>query len=126
MSKHAKQRRFREEILSEWRGCDEAHDLNAGVHLPADFVAAILRGLRAAGAADGLDEAEVRATWKDLAGEFIARHAEPVSVKGGHLLLRVTQPAMRFELEQMKPMLLGRLRSHLGELRIRSVKFTLG
>ena len=126
MSKQAELRRIREEILGEWRGCDEARDLSAGVHPANEFVAAILSGLRAAGAADGLDEVEVRAVWKELAGEFIARHAEPVAVKGGHLVLRVTQPAMRFHLEQMKPMLLERIQEQLGAARIRSVKFTLG
>jgi len=114
---------IRENILREWRGCDEAMDLNAGVHDAGEFIAAILR---AADAEDSLHEDHVRATWKELAGEFIARHAEPVSVRNGHLVLRVTQPTMRFHLEQMKPMLLARIRSKLGEDRIKSVKFTLG
>ncbi|KAB2638187.1 MAG: DUF721 domain-containing protein [Verrucomicrobia bacterium] len=126
MSKPAELRRIREEILGEWRGCDEPKDVNAGVHLAQEFVAAILRSLRASGAADGLDEVAVRTVWKELAGEFIARHAEPVSVKGGHLVLRVTQPAMRFHLEQMKPLLLERIQQQLGSDRIRSVKFALG
>ena len=126
MNKHANPRRIREEILAEWRGCEEAHNLNARVHLPDEFVAAIMRGFGATGAADGLDEEAVRTAWKELAGDFIARHTEPVSVKGGHLVLRVTQPAMRFHLEQMKPMLLERIRSQLGAERIRSVKFTHG
>ena len=82
--------------------------------------------LRSAGVQDGLHEDQVRATWKDLAGDFIARHSEPVSVKNGHLVLRVTQPAMRFHLEQMKPLLLARIQNQLGQDRIQSVKFTLG
>lgn len=126
MSKPAELRRIREAILREWRGCDESASLNAGVHKPQEFVAAILSGLRASGAGDGLDEVEVRAAWKQLAGEFIARHAEPVGVSGGHLVLQVTQPAMRFHLEQMKPLLLERIQQQFGAARIRSVKFTLG
>lgn len=126
MSKHAELRRIRKEILGEWRGCDEAGDLNAGTHQANEFVAAVLRALRANGAADGLDEEEVRSAWKELAGDFIARHAEPASVKGGHLVLRVTQPAMRFHLEQMKPLLLERIQHRFGAERIRSVKFSLG
>ncbi len=114
---------IREEILREWRGCDETPDLNARVHDAAKFISAILR---AAGAEDGLHEDQVRAAWKELAGDFISRHTEPVSVKNGHLVLRVTQPAMRFHLEQMKPMLLARIREQLGEGRIHSVKFTIG
>ena len=123
MRKKPRPSRIREEILREWRGANEPDDLNAGIHQAANFVAAILR---AAGAEDGLHEEEVRATWKELAGEFIARHTEPVSVKSGHLVLRVTQPALRFQLEQMKPMLFARIRTQLGENRIKSIKFTLG
>ena len=114
---------IREEILREWRGADEPDDLNAGIHLAEKFVAAILRS---AGAEDGLHEDQVRATWKELAGDFIGRHTEPVSVKSGHLVLRCTQPALRFQLEQMKPMLLKRIRDQLGEGRIQSIKFQLG
>lgn len=114
---------IRKEILREWRGCDEADNLNTGIHTPDQFIQAILR---AAGAEDGLHEDQVRSAWKELAGDFIAAHTEPVSVKNGHFVLRVTQPAMRFHLEQMKPMLLTRIRSLLGENRIQSIKFTLG
>jgi predicted nucleic acid-binding Zn ribbon protein len=123
MRKKTHPSRIREEILREWRGTDEPADLSAGIHKAEQFVAAILR---ATGAEDGLDEDEVRATWKELAGDFIARHTEPISVKGGHLVLRVTQPALRFQLEQMKPMLLSRIRIQLGENRIKSVKFNIG
>ena len=111
MKKPPRSSRIREEILREWRGAEEPADLNAGIHLAQKFVAAILR---AAGAEDGLHEDQVRATWKELAGDFIARHTEPISVKGGNLVLRVTQPALRFQLEQMKPMLLTRIRNQLG------------
>lgn len=114
---------IREQILREWRGCDEATDLNVGVHRPQDFITAILR---AAGAEDGLHEDQVRAAWQELAGEFISRHAEPTSVKNGHLMLRVNQPAMRFHLEQMKPMLLKRIQASLGKDRIKSIKFNHG
>lgn len=114
---------LRSSVLREWRGCDEADDPQAGVCLASDLVEKLLRSL---GVSDGLREEEVRAMWKELAGEFIARHSEPLSVKQGHLVLRVTQPAMRFHLEQMKPMLLGRIRRQLGEDRVRSVRFTLG
>lgn len=114
---------IREEMLQEWRGAEEPADLNAGVHLAEKFITAILR---AAGAEDGLHEDQVRATWKELAGDFIAANTEPISVKAGNLVLRVTQPALRFQLEQMKPMLLKRIRIQLGEDKVKSIKFTFG
>lgn len=114
---------IREEILREWRGCDEAVNSNAGITLAEKWIRSVMKSI---GAGDGLDEELVRSTWKELAGDFIASHTEPQSVRNGHLVLRVTQPAMRFHLEQMKPMLLTRIREQLGEQRIKSVKFTLG
>lgn len=123
MKKSPRPGKIREEILREWRGADEPDDLDSGIHLAEKFITAILR---AAGAEDGLHEDQVRATWKELAGDFIARHTEPISVKGGNLVLRVTQPALRFQLEQMKPMLLKRIRDQLGEGKIKSIKFNIG
>jgi predicted nucleic acid-binding Zn ribbon protein len=56
----------------------------------------------------------------------IAQHTSPVSLRKGELVLRVSQPAMRFHLEQMKPMLLERLRMQLGKDRLKAIRFTLG
>lgn len=115
--------RFRTRILSEWRGCDEAPDLQSRVNRASAFIDAILRS---AGLAEGIQEQELKAAWREIAGEFIARHTEPASVKNGVLVLRVTQPAMRFQLEQTKSMLLGRIRESQGTARIKSIKFTIG
>lgn len=113
----------RKQILREWRGFDEATDPERGIQQPSMFMAAILRQ---AGMSDGLNEEEVRRTWSELAGEFIARHTEPVSVAGGRLVLRVNQPTMRFHLEQMKPLLLQRVQDNLGADHIRSIHFQIG
>lgn len=115
--------RIREAILREWRGSDEPLDLNRRVSQPGKFLRAILQQ---AGASEGIDQDQVKSAWKELAGEFISRHTEPLSVKGGHLVLRVTQPAMRFHLEQMKPMLLERIREALGAEKIHSIRFQIG
>ena len=114
---------IREQILREWRGCDEVKDPEEGIHKPGEFLASILQQ---AGMADGLHEDEVREGWRELAGDFIAEHTDPVSVANGRLTLRVTQPAMRFHLEQMKPMLLERVQAKLGKEHICSIHFTLG
>lgn len=113
----------REKILREWRGCEEVMSPNEGVHLPGSFMTAIMKYV---GVEDGLQEQQVKSAWKELAGDFIAGHTEPISVKNGHLVLRVTQPAMRFHLDQMKPMLLSRIQEQLGHQQIRSIKFNMG
>lgn len=126
MSGQGRWQEIRKEILREWRGCDEAKDPDAGVRPAAAVLAAVMRGLRAAGLADGLDEVQVREAWKELAGDFIGRQSEPVSVRDGLLVLRVTQPSMRFHLEQMKPLLLERIQEKFGKERIKAIRFAHG
>lgn len=114
---------MRQRVLREWWGGDEPVDPNRRVSLAGEFLERILRE---AGAAGGLDEERLREGWLAVAGEFIARNTEPVSLRDGVLKLRVLQPAMRFHLEQMKGPLLARLRAELGEKLVRSVQFLHG
>ncbi len=123
MSAKNRHARIREQVLRDWRGMDEPLDLDQRIHRPKDQLSAILKRF---GIQEGLDEAHVKKTWRDLAGEFIASHSQPHSVKNGELILHVTQPAMRFHLDQMKPMLLERLRAQLGADKIRSIRFMHG
>ena len=110
-------------VLREWRGADEPPDLTRNIHSPADFMQAILR---AAGAMDGVESEELCAIWREIAGDFLKPHAQPLSIKGGHLILQVSQPAMRFHLEQMKGDLLRKFRERLGENRVKSIRFQVG
>ena len=112
-----------DQLMREWLGCEKPDDLSANITRAGAWVDDILRKQFFA---ESLDEDEVKAVWKELAGEFIGAHTEPVSVKEGNLVLRVTQPAMRFHLEQMKPELLRKIRERFGTEKIKSVRFTLG
>jgi predicted nucleic acid-binding Zn ribbon protein len=112
-----------EELTSEWLGCEKPLNPNKNVSAAGDWVDEILRKQFFA---DSLDEEEVKKAWKEIAGDFIGANTEPVSAKEGNLVLRVTQPAMRFHLEQMKPELLRRIRDRFGEGKIKSVRFALG
>ena len=119
-SRHA---RIRQQILREWRGMDPPLDLDAGIRRPCEQLPVILRQF---GLQEGLDEERVKHAWRALAGEFIATHSQPHSIKSGELVLHCTQPVMRFHLDQMKPMLLVRLQTELGPERIRSIRFMHG
>jgi hypothetical protein len=114
---------MRAQLISEWRGFEEQAKSDSRVNLAATFVDAILKS---AGLSEGIQEQELRAAWKEIAGAFIAEHSEPSSVKGGTLVLRVTQPSMRFQLEQMKPALLQRIRQCQDTTRIRAIRFVIG
>ena len=109
--------------MREWLGCEKPEDSRANVSSAADWVDGILR---AQFFADGLNEEEVKAAWKEIAGDFIGANTEPVSVKEGNLVLRVTQPAVRFHLEQLKPDLLKRIQARFGQGKVKSIRFNLG
>lgn len=122
-SKPTRQQGIHDELISEWLGCDKPTNLAKNVSTASDWVDEILRKQFFA---DNLDEEAVKSAWKEVAGDFIGANTEPVSVKEGHLVLRVTQPAMRFHLEQMKPELLKSIKARFGAGKIKSIRFNLG
>jgi predicted nucleic acid-binding Zn ribbon protein len=123
MAKDSRLQAIRRAILREWRGADEPEHPDERLHRPDEFLGAILR---MAGATEGIDEEKLRAMWKDIAGDFVARHATPASLKNGCLTLQVLQPSMRFHLEQTKGVLLKKLQEAAGANVVKSLRFAVG
>ena len=123
MAKESRLEAMRRAILRDWRGGDEPAHPDERLHLPKEFLASILRQ---AGATAGIDEERLRAMWKEVAGEFVARHATPVSLKNGCLTLQVLQPAIRFQLEQTRAVLLKNIQAVAGEGLVKSIRFAVG
>ena len=114
---------FRRRVLWEWRGSDDPAGSAENVRHASDFLDS---ALDVSGTAEGIDEERLREAWLSLAGELVASQCEPAGFRDGEIRLRVLQPAMRFHLEQIKPLLLNRLREELGDERVTSVRFELG
>ncbi|WP_193214745.1 DUF721 domain-containing protein [Luteolibacter marinus] len=122
MARKSRLEAIRRAVLRDWRADEPAH-LDERLHQPGEFLASILRQ---AGASEGIDEERLREMWKDVAGDFIARNANPVSLKGGCLTLHVLQPAMRFHLEQTRAELLRKVQQAAGQGVVKSIRFTVG
>lgn len=114
---------IRKAVLRDWRGGDDPESLDSKTHTPNEFLAAILR---ASGADEGIEEERLREAWHRIAGDMVAKHTSPESLKRGCLTLKVLQPTMRFQLEQMKAQLLKNLESELGKDVVKSIRFSLG
>lgn len=112
-----------EDLMREWLGCEKITHPARNISQAGDLIDAILKKQFFA---DSLNEEEVKAVWKKVAGDFIGANTEPISVKDGNLVLRVTQPAMRFHLEQLKSELLKSIQAHFGKTKVRSIRFSLG
>ena len=62
-----------------------------------------------------------------LVKEFIAAHSAPVALRDGILYVRVLQPALHYELEQIsKSEILRKLKQRFGGKTIRDVRFRVG
>lgn len=117
------QDRVRARVLRDWRGAWEPLDLNRNVSSAGALVESVLADLRLN---EGIEESRLRGAWREVAGEFVAKHTEPVSLRDGLLTLRVLQPSMRFHLEQSRGELRTRLQSRLGRKTVRDVRLTIG
>ena len=114
---------LREMTLRQWRHGDPVKDPGRNIHLAAEHVDSILKKV---GVDGGLDEQRLRQVWAKVAGDYVAKNAEPESFRNGVLVLRVVQPAMRFHLEQMKGQLLKNFHRELGSNVVKQVRFKIG
>jgi predicted nucleic acid-binding Zn ribbon protein len=119
-----KPQKLRARVLAEWRGLPE-------VPFPQDTAKpigdALGKVMKALGLSERLHEDEMLHAWKDLVGEFFAKHSAPHRLKDGTLYINVLQPTVHFELERVwKRDILAKLKKRFGGRVIREVRFRLG
>jgi Dna[CI] antecedent DciA-like protein len=62
-----------------------------------------------------------------IVGDFIAAHSTPVALREGVLYVRVLQPALHYELEQISKIeILRKLKQRFGAKTIRDIRFRVG
>ena len=98
--------------LKQWRLAEPVKNPQRNIHSASEFLDQLLAEV---GAAGGLEEKQLDDAWLKVAGDFIAKNAKPESLKMGVLVLRVVQPTLRFQLEQMKGKLLRNFAEELGK-----------
>jgi predicted nucleic acid-binding Zn ribbon protein len=115
---------LRSKIIAEWRGLPEkivAHNRWAA---PVEILPQLMQRL---GLKERLHETEVAEAWSNIVGEFIAAHSAPVALREGVLYVRVLQPALHYELEQVSKIdILRKLKQRFGGKVIREVRFRVG
>jgi predicted nucleic acid-binding Zn ribbon protein len=115
---------IRAAVLAEWRGVRERplfedRWLTAGELLP--------KLMQRLGLRERLQETEVIEAWAKIVGDFIAAHSTPVALREGVLYVRVLQPALHYELEQISKIdILRKLKQRFGSKTIRDVRFRVG
>ncbi len=114
----------RARVLAEWRGLPEKRILQNRWAEPADVLPKLMQRL---GLKERLHETEVLEAWSKIVGDFIAAHSAPVALREGVLYVRVLQPALHYELEQVSKIdILRKLKQRLGGKVIRDIRFRVG
>jgi predicted nucleic acid-binding Zn ribbon protein len=115
---------LRAAVIAEWRGLPERKMRGDRWQSPADLVPKLMQRL---GLRERLHETEVIDAWSKIVGEFIAAHSAPVALREGVLYVRVLQPALHYELEQVSKVdILRKLKKRFGGKVIRDVRFRVG
>jgi predicted nucleic acid-binding Zn ribbon protein len=115
---------LRAAVIAEWRGLPEKKLRPGRWQSPADVMPKLMQRL---GLRERLRETEVIDAWSKIVGDFIAVHSAPVALPEGILYVRVLQPALHYELEQIsKTEILRKLKQRFGTKTIRDIRFRLG
>jgi predicted nucleic acid-binding Zn ribbon protein len=115
---------LRAAVIAEWRGLPEKSAERGRWQAPADVLPKLMRQL---GLKERLHETEVIDAWAQIVGQFIAAHSAPVALREGILYVRVLQPALHYELEQVSKIdILRKLKQRFGPKVIRDVRFRVG
>lgn len=111
-------------VIAEWRGLPERKTRPDRWQSPTELVPKLMQRL---GLRERLHETEVIEAWSKIVGEFIAAHSAPVALREGVLYVRVLQPALHYELEQVSKVdILRKLKKRFGSKTIRDIRFRVG
>ncbi len=115
---------LRAAVVAEWRGLPEKRLRPDRWQAPAELLPKLMQRL---GLKERLHETEVIDAWAQIVGDFIAAHSTPVALREGILYVRVLQPALHYELEQVSKInILRKLKRRFGPKTIREIRFRLG
>lgn len=115
---------LRDRVIAEWRGLPDPKPRPDRWKIAADLLPALMQKL---GLRERLHEKDVMEAWAATVGEFIAAHSTPAALRDGTLYVRVLQPALHYELEQIsKAEILRKLKRRFGPKTIRDIRFRLG
>jgi predicted nucleic acid-binding Zn ribbon protein len=111
-------------VIAEWRGLSEAKLGPDKWQRPGDLLPNLMQQL---GLKERLQETEVIEAWRRIVGDFIATHSAPVALREGVLYVRVLQPVLHYQFEQIsKSELLRKLKQRFGSRVIRQIRFRVG
>src|SRR5437868_14440363 len=115
---------LRATVLQEWRGLPQPRPRRDRWQQSSELLPALMQRL---GLNERLHDSEVIEAWSSIVGEFIAAHSAPVALREGTLYVRVLQPSLHYELEQIaKAQILRKLKQRFGKKTVQDIRFRIG
>ncbi|HUJ72312.1 MAG TPA: DUF721 domain-containing protein [Verrucomicrobiae bacterium] len=117
---------LRAQVLREWHPfLDGANGSGTNpASSTSKLVPAVMKQL---GLEQRLQRSQVFYLWADIVGPDIARHARPVSLRDGLLVVAVDHPVWLAELVRYdKPLILTKVRERIGKKAVRDIRFRIG
>ena len=112
--------------MREWRpfsAPDAAHYTK-----PATPLSGVVPGvMKRFGLEQRLQQSQVFFLWPNIVGADIARHAQPVALRGNLLIVAVDHPVWLQELSRYhKPLILQKVQKTVGAKAVRDIAFRIG
>src|ERR1043166_5359065 len=115
---------LRAAVIAEWRGLPQRKRQSDRWQSPSELMPRLMQRL---GLRERLRETAVIEAWSKIVGDFLAPASPPAALRGGILSVRVLQPALHYELEQIsKTEILRKLKLRFGSKTIRDIRFRVG
>lgn len=102
------------------------YDPDAPLREPAPLADALAVLAARGGWQARLDGARIHERWPEIAGEQLARHAQPLRLHGGVLVLRVADPGWATQVRYLSGALVAQANAVLGAGQVRQVTVVLG
>lgn len=74
-----------------------------------------------AGFQEGVTLDQLQSAWAEIVGKNIANNSEPIEISKGVLKVRVSQPVIRFELQQRQTQLIKKIQEALPQAKIKRI-----
>ena len=117
---------LRTQVLREWRPFYTDGDLIGAksANSTNNLVPLVMKRL---GLEQRLQQSQAFHLWPNIVGQDIARHAQPVSLRNGILIVAVDHPIWLQELARYhKPLILQKVQERVGKKAVRDINFRIG
>jgi hypothetical protein len=116
--------KIRQRVLSEFRGYWEPRPRPERQKMVGEVLPGLMEKL---GLGERYSEQEMMAAWKEIVGEHLGNHSEPIRLRRGVLEVMVHVPLVHYELDRVhKTTVLRKMKERFGKNSILDIRFVLG